>query len=184
MKTIAVIFHSVTGTTKSIAHAICEGVQSVEGVSVNLLRINGKDIINGRYNSQVVLESISRADAVIFGSPTYMGSVSAQFKAFADASSEIWSVGGWTNKIAAGFTVGSCYAGDQEVTMQYFQTLANQHGMLWAGIDMRGIKRDNIPNLMGAQSGVIAKSEGTEIHQDDLITAQYLGRRVAHLLIG
>ena len=63
-----------------------------------------------------------------------MGGPSAQFEAFADATSEIWCKQGWEDKIAAGFTCGSATNGDQGSTLQYFVTLANQRGMVWFGL--------------------------------------------------
>jgi len=47
---------------------------------------------------------LEKAEAIIFGSPTYMGSASAEFKKFMDATSKIWYAQGWKDKIAAGFT--------------------------------------------------------------------------------
>ena len=75
---------------------------------------------------------------MIFGCPTYMGGPSAQFKAFADASSDRWERQRWESKLCAGFTVGSNPSGDQLATLQYMTILAAQHGMLWAGIDIPG----------------------------------------------
>ncbi|WP_439368617.1 hypothetical protein [Bradyrhizobium sp. DASA03120] len=52
--------------------------------------------MSGRFQNESVLETIDRATAVAFGSPTYMGGPAAQFKAFADASSDRWSQHSWT----------------------------------------------------------------------------------------
>lgn len=51
-----------------------------------LYRIVGDDLIKGRFKNEAVLAELDRADAIIFGCPTFMGSVSSEFKAFADAS--------------------------------------------------------------------------------------------------
>jgi len=139
-------------------------------------------IQNGRFIEPNMLELITKADGIIFGSPTYMGSISAQFKAFIDASSSIWFKGDWTNKVAAGFTVGSHYSGDQLSTIQYLQTLASQHGMLWAGLDGKGLQEQNVPNISGASSGLITYTQNNEIPKDALLTAQYLGERIAKLV--
>lgn len=182
MVSIVIIYHSVTDTTHQLAQAIEKGIQSMSGVEAILCRINGDDIYQGRFINTSLINTVSHADGVIFGSPTYMGSVSAQFKAFADASGEVWSKGLWTDKIAAAFTVGSNYAGDQLSTIQYLKTLASQHGMLWAGLDIPGGYEKNTPNRLGAQGGVIAQTRDGEIHKDDLLTAKHLGARVAGLL--
>lgn len=181
MKSIAVVYHSVSGATHRLANAIVQGANSCADVKVNVYRILPEHIHQGRFIALDILYEITKVDAIIFGSPTYMGSVSAQFKAFIDASSEIWSTGSWTNKIAAAFTVGSHYSGDQLSTIKYLQTLAGQHGMLWAGLDLKGLKERNIQNNSGAQSGLITYTQDNEIPADALLTAQYLGERVSLL---
>ena len=178
---IVIVYHSVTGTTAQLAEAIAAGCSSGMAVDVQLLRIEGEDIIRGRYKNSAVLDAIDQADGVIFGSPTFMGSVSAQFKAFADATSERWETQLWANKIAAGFTIGSNFSGDQLHTLQYLQILANQHGMLWAGLNIPGNHNTAGLNRLGAQSGVIAQSADGLLHETDLLTAHYLGQRVAQV---
>jgi len=133
---IVIVYHSVTGTTAQLAEAVAAGCRSVTAVDLQLVRIEGDDITQGRYNNSAVLEAIDQADAVIFGSPTFMGSVSAQFKAFADATAGAnWSGQLWADKVAAGFTVGTGYCGDTLHSLHYLQILAAQHGMLWTGQD-------------------------------------------------
>ena len=181
MKKVAVVFHSVTGTTEQMADAVVAGANSVVGVEGLKMAITGEDIDAGRYSNQQVLQSLDDMDAIIMGSPTYMGGVTAQFKAFVDATSEQWFKRNWVNKLAAGFTIGNGINGDQLITMQYLQVLANQHGMLWVGMDQ------NVPgeiNRMGAFSGAVAHSVDGQVHEIDLATAKYLGQRVAGLVEG
>lgn len=181
MTTIAVIYHSVTGTTKQLSQAIAKGVESVAGCQVEIIEIKGSDIIDGRYVNPDVLQELTSVDAMIFGSPTFMGCVSAQFKAFADATGDIWGEQTWSNKLAAGFTIGSNYSGDQLNTIQYMQIFANQHGMLWVSIDIPGNCDPQQRNRLGAQSGLITHSDDSGLDPTDLITAEYLGARVAKL---
>lgn len=117
---IAIVYHSVTGTTAQLAEAVAAGCRSVATADPELLRIRGTDIQQGRYQNSAVFEVIDQADAVIFGSPTFMGSVSAQFKAFADATAgDYWTKQRWANKVAAGFTVGTGYCGDTLHSLYY-----------------------------------------------------------------
>jgi len=188
MKSIAIVYYSASGTTHSLAKAIQQGINVFSNdksnihVEVNTYRILPEHIKDGRFIEKKMLHAITQANAIVFGSPTYMGCVSAQFKAFIDATSSLWSQGSWTNKIAAGFTVGSHYSGDQLSTIQYLQTLANQHGMLWAGLDVSGLQKSNTPNRSGASSGLITYTQNDKIAEDDLLTAQYLGKRVAKVM--
>lgn len=177
---IAIVYHSVTGTTAQLAEAVAAGCRSVATADPELLRIKGTDIQQGRYQNSAVFEVIDQADAVIFGSPTFMGSVSAQFKAFADATAgDYWTKQRWANKVAAGFTVGTGYCGDTLHSLHYLQILAAQQGMLWAGLDLAGAGDAKAPNRLGAQAGLIARAVNDAIEEPDLQTAFYLGQRVA-----
>ncbi len=69
-------------------------------MKATLIPIEGKDIVEGRYQNEDVLAKLGAADAIVFGTPTYMAGPSAQFKAFADATGMIWFQRGWRNKIA------------------------------------------------------------------------------------
>ncbi|MEM0944465.1 MAG: flavodoxin family protein [Pseudomonadota bacterium] len=171
MSDVAVVYFSGTGTTAQLADAVVAGV----GPDAAVARIWGRDVVEGRYRETHALEIVDRAKAVIFGSPTYMGGPAAEFKAFADASSERWSRGAWSGKLAAGFTAGSYPNGDQGWTLAYFQVLAGQHGMLWAGLGAMP------PDRLGAAGGASAWIEGDAPAPEDLATATRLGQRIAAL---
>lgn len=176
---IAIVFYSASGTTRQLANAVAAGAAEVADIDVVQVEIISTDINAGRFQNDNLLATLDNAAAIVFGSPTYMGSVSAQFKAFADASSERWEAQVWRNKIAAGFTIGSNLSGDQLSTLQYLQILSSQHGMLWTGVDIPGANNAIGTNRLGAQSGVIAHSADGLLHETDVLTARYLGRRVA-----
>ena len=82
-------YFSISGTTEKLAHAVARGANGMADIAP--CRITGDDIVSGRFQNETLLETIDRADAIAFGSPTYMGGPAAQFKAFADASSDRWS---------------------------------------------------------------------------------------------
>ncbi|WP_018151759.1 flavodoxin family protein [Leeia oryzae] len=183
MTQIAIIFHSASGTTAQLARAITTGVMQVSGCEASIHEILGQDIVEGRFRNEALLAQLDKADALIFGAPTYMGGPSAQFKAFADATSERWETQQWRNKLAAGFTIGSNPNGDQGQTMQYFSILASQHGMLWVGLDIPGGYDQEGRNRLGLQSGMSAHTTQPLVAATDLETATYLGKRVAMLAV-
>lgn len=179
MATICVVSHSITGTTSKLAESVLEGLRNVEGCIGQLLTIEGADVVDGRYKNEAVLHALDTSDAMIFGCPTFMGGPSAQFKAFADASSDRWEAQRWEGKLCAGFTVGSNPSGDQLATLQYFTVLGAQHGMLWVGIDIPGGYDPYGRNRLGAQLGLVSQTTGTLVPDIDLVTARYFGARVA-----
>jgi multimeric flavodoxin WrbA len=178
MATICLVCHSVTGTTSKLAESVLEGLSEVEGCIGKLLTIEGADIADGRYKNETVLRALDTCDAMIFGCPTYMGGPSAQFKAFADASSDRWDIQRWEGKLCAGFTVGSNPSGDQLATLQYFTIFGAQHGMLWVGLNIPGGHDSQGRNRLGAQLGLVSQSTGALVPEMDLVTAKYFGARV------
>ncbi len=176
---IAVVYFTKTDVTGLLAQSLIEGVKTQAGATVVQHVIKGQEIVEGRFENPELLAKLKQCDAIVFGTPTYMGGVSAQFKAFADATSELWCQQEWAGKLAAGFTCGSAMNGDQTSTLQYFVTLANQQGMLWVGLDSAQGYKDHGVNRLGCQLGVVAHSSDGKAHQTDLASAHYLGKRVA-----
>lgn len=188
MSKIAIIYFSKTDVTSQLARAIAAGVEQ-QGIKqqgeceILSHRIEGSEIIEGRFVNPNLMDELAEYDAIIFGSPTYMGGVAAQFKAFADASSESWYHQKWANKVAAGFTSGGALNGDQSCTLQYLQTFAYQHGMMWVGLDKISNSGEQNLNRYGVQGGIVAQGgEDGQLHASDVATAEYLGKRVAMLV--
>ena len=178
---IAVVFHSGMGHTAAAAKAARDGASSVPGVTASIVYVTEID---------EHWDELNRADAMIFGCPTYMGSASAPFKAFMDATSSIWTKLGWRDKVAAGFTNSGNPHGDKFATLMQLFVFAMQHGMIWVGLDIPGShnfsKGDACGmNRLGTWLGATVQSfvdQGVEgIHEGDLKTVFQLGRRVAML---
>ncbi|MEH2071883.1 MAG: flavodoxin family protein [Nostoc sp.] len=188
MPTIAIVYFSGAGHTHLMAQAIAEGASKVEDITVNLLRIEGEQIINGRWKNDSMMATLNQADAIVFGSPTYMGGVAAQFKAFIDTGSEVWFRHGWKDKIAGGFTHSSSLSGDKQSTLLYLATNAAQHGMIWVNVgDLQSFLfgKDDGVNRLGGFLGVMGQSQldmsGKEAVLDsgDYLTSQRFGQRIA-----
>ncbi len=181
MTTVSVVYHSGFGHTAKMAEAVAQGAASVPDVKMNLLAITGKDILEGRFKNESLLSTLDASDAIIFGSPTYMGGPSGQFKCFADATSERWLRTAWRDKVAAGFTVSGGPSGDKLSTLHYFFTLAMQLGMVWVGLNelpsKEGINR--LSSYSGAMGQALQEPVDIAPNQADKQTGESLGRRVA-----
>lgn len=183
MTKVAIVYHSGYGHTEVQAKNVQIGCNSVDGVSADLLKV--EDVTS---NTDVLNEY----DGIIFGSPTYMGSVSAPFKAFMDASSKNWMKQEWKNKVAAGFTNSHSMSGDKLNTLVQLTIFAMQHSMIWVGLgemnqSPNGKAGDeNSINRIGSFLGAMAQSENESPEvtppSGDLKTAQALGSRVATIL--
>ena len=177
-KRIAIVYFSGSGTTRACAQAVLEGANTAT-TAASLYEIVGSDIAEGRWSNDAMAAELDQADAIILGTPTYMGGVSAQLKAFMDAMAPRWYTGAWRNKLAAGFTVSAKTSGDKLNCLQGLNVFAMQMGMVWVGLDTAGSLELN-PN--GAFLGPAATAGTPDMLQDmDLETLRYLGNRVAEL---
>jgi NAD(P)H dehydrogenase (quinone) len=183
MARIAVVFHSGYGHTRKQAEAVLAGAGAAPGAVAELIAINADGEIG-----EADWATLAAADAILFGSPTYMGGPSWQFKKFADASSKAWFGQAWKDKIGAGFTNSASMNGDKFSTIQYMITLAMQHGMVWIGTGMmpssaKAATRGDV-NFLGGFSGALAQSPSDGSPEEgplpgDLETARLFGARVA-----
>jgi NAD(P)H dehydrogenase (quinone) len=182
MATVAIVYFSAQGHTHQLAEAVAEGAKGVPGTAVELVRIVGEDFTGGRWKNPAALATISAADAIVFGTPTYMGGYSAQMKAFIDAASAVWFQLGWKDKLAAGFTHSMGLSGDKLNTLQGLWINAMQHGMVWIGLGepVEGTGPDKV-NRLSCYSGVMAQTDmGQEaVNPGDRKSAAILGARVA-----
>lgn len=175
MAKVAVIFHSGYGHTQRMAQSVANGADA------ELIAIDADgNLPDGAW------DTLAAADAIIFGSPTYMGSVSWQFKKFADASSKPWYTQSWKDKIFGGFTNSANVNGDKFSTLHYLMTLAMQHGGIWVGTGLnynntKASQRNDI-NYLASSGGPIAQTAGdasaAEMNEGDLETARLFGARI------
>lgn len=71
------------------------------------------------------------AEAIVFGSPVYMGTMTAQLKCVFDRARSLWRVkGGLLHKGAAAVVVGEGRWGRQEWAVQTIWWAATNHGMI------------------------------------------------------
>lgn len=182
MTKVAIVYHSGYGHTKKLAESVHAGLRQVADVTSSLLAIDA----DGNLPDAAWTE-LNEADAIIFGSPTYMGSVSWQFKKFADASSKPWYSQAWKDKVFAGFTNSATINGDKFSTLHYFMTLAMQHSGLWVGTGLmpsnsKAAQRNDI-NYLGSFGGLISQSPSDASPEEgplpgDLETGKLFGKRV------
>lgn len=177
MTYIAIPYFTGSGHTRRLAELVVEGIKSVSNVEAELIDV--EDL------NSFPWEKLYKADAIIFASPTYMGSVSGPFKSFMDETGNFWIEQKWADKIAAGITVGTSSSGDKLNTLVQMSVFATQHGMIWVGQNHVGSKHTNDGrkiNEAGAWLGLIAQSDSDKsklIVDHDVQTAKNFGERVA-----
>lgn len=185
MTSVAIVFYSGFGHTARQAEAVRSGAAGVADTRVTIFAIDANgDLPEGAF------EALGKADAIIYGSPTYMGGPAWQFKKFADASSKPWFAQKWKDKIAAGFTNSASVNGDKFATIEYFWTLSQQHGQIWVGTGMLAANtKAHGPadiNWTAGYGGALAVSPSDASPDEapyagDLETARLFGQRIAEV---
>lgn len=177
---IAIAYYSGYGHTLEIAKAVRDGVESVPEARADLI-----DVADMTETEWSILDA---SDAIIFGTPTYMGSASGAFHAFAEATSKRWMTQRWLDKLASGFTNSGSMSGDKLHTLQYLALLAAQHGMHWVSLGLlpgwnTTTSSEHDDNRLGFYLGAGAQTwndQGPDaVHLADTATARHLGTRVA-----
>ena len=190
MSKLIVVYHSTYGHTKIQAEAVQRGANSVEGIDAKIM--TAAEAIEK-------LDELDAADAIIFGTATYMGNIAAEMKKFMEASVSKWFAAAWKDKIAGAFTNSSSFSGDKLNTLQGLFVFAMQHGMIWVGLGM--FPSANDPDAMNSVEGPGPKAHnrvGSFIGPmaasfqvnppdapptGDLETAEAYGRRVAKITL-
>lgn len=146
MTKLAIIYYSATGHGTTMAKRV-ETAATAAGAEVRLRHIAetldpesfaGNPAWTANYEATRDLpaatgDDIVWADAVIFGSPTRFGSVTAQFRTFIDSLGGLWSEGKLADKVYAGFTSSNTAHGGQETTLlTLYVTLMHFGGIIVA----------------------------------------------------
>lgn len=185
MSQIVIVYFSGYGHTKVQAEAVAVGAQSVAETEVKPFAISE----NGDWDDGL-FGAVETANAVIYGSPTFMGGPAWQFKKFADASSKPWSEQKWADKLAGGFTNSASVNGDKFSTMTYFFTLSQQHSQIWVSLGLLPANtKSHGPddaNWTAGFAGAYAISPADvgpseAPRKGDLESARHLGARIAKM---
>lgn len=171
-KSIAIVYHSPYGHTAKVASCIAQGAEQA-GIAVHSMNIE-----------QIDWEVLDQADAIVFGCPTYMGSITSGLKQFMEQSSKRWLARTWQGKLAAGFTNGGGLSGDKLAVLQQINLFAMQHGMLWSGLPMMPTGRSAQDlNRMSSFLGLMTQSDNAPVEvtppTGDLNTAIWFGEYLA-----
>ncbi|MFM0718226.1 flavodoxin family protein [Paraburkholderia strydomiana] len=176
MTKTVVVYFSGYGHTRRVAEV------AAQGAGAELVEIDADGNI-----PEPAWDQLAAAQAIIFGSPTYMGSVPWQFKKFADATSRKWFTREWQDKAFGGFTNSASLNGDKQVTLIYLQTLASQHGGIWVSLGLppantKAASRSDVNNLGGSVGALVqspSDADVGEIPSGDLDTVKAYAARVA-----
>lgn len=192
---VNVIFHSVYGHIWKMAEAIAEGAKEA-GATTKVLQVKEilSDEIIGKMGATeakkkfahvpvATLDDLSEPDAIIFGTPTRFGNMSASMRAFLDATGGLWMKGTLIGKVGSVFASTATQHGGQESTILSFHTTLLHQGMVIVGLPYSEQRQMTMNEITGGSPyGVttIASPTGERMpSENELAMARFQGKHVA-----
>ena len=184
-----IVYDSRLGSVQKMARLIARGVESVDQCNAVIrcvanVSINPETSPEADYGDLVVeLNDLEQCDALIIGSPTRFGNMSASMKYFLDSSSSLWMSGSLSGKPAAVFTSSSSMHGGQESTLLSMLNPLLHHGMLVCGLPFteHALTKTTTGGTPYGASHVAGSSNSNPISDDEKSLCIALGRRVSKL---
>ncbi len=195
---VNVIFYSMYGHIWRMAEAVAEGAGSVKGAEVKLLQV--KETLSDEVLAKMgateakkafagvpiaTVDDLSEADAVIFGTPTRFGNMTAQMRTFLDATGGLWAKDALVGKVGSVFTSSATQHGGQESTILTFHPTLLHHGMIIVGLPYSEKRQRTMDEITGGSpygASTIAGADGSRLpSENELAMARYQGRHVASI---
>jgi NAD(P)H dehydrogenase (quinone) len=181
-----------------MAEAVAEGARQVSGVEVKLYQVPEtlpEEVLAKMgaleakkafaHVPEAALDHLAEADAVIFGTPTRFGNMSAQMRAFLDRTGQLWAQGALIGKVGSVFTSTATQHGGQESTILGFHTTLLHHGMIIVGVPYSEQGLSIVDEVSGGSpygASTIAAPDGSRLpSENELVIARAQGKRVAEI---
>ncbi|QOJ22419.1 MAG: NAD(P)H:quinone oxidoreductase [Gammaproteobacteria bacterium] len=194
MAKVLVLYYSMYGHIEIMAHAVAEGVRSVENTAVAVKRVPElmSEEVARRVGAKLdqaapiaTVDELPDYDAIIFGTPTRFGNMCAQMRNFLDQTGRIWLNGGLIGKVGSVFTSTGTQHGGQETTITSFHTTLLHHGMIIVGVPYSCQEIMNMSEITGGSpygASTLAGGDGKRQPSDNEIkVAHFQGVHVANV---
>lgn len=194
---VLIVYYSMYGNVYKMAGLVKEGAAAVPGADVRLRKvkelvpdevIEGQEALRRGRDLQanvplVTLDDFRWADAIIFGTPTRYGNVSAQLKNQIDQLGQLWVAGEFEGKVAGVFVSTNTPHGGQETTILTLMAPLLHLGMILVGVPY------SVKNLFTTKGGgspygpghVAGPDSQREIDDDEEAICRAFGKRVAEV---
>lgn len=192
MTKVLVLYHSMYGHIDTLAKAVAEGVQQVDGAEVHVKRVpetmdpeayakaGGKAFDTPEASPQ----ELGGYDAIVIGTPTRFGNMSGQMRTFLDQTGSLWAKGTLRGKVGSVFTSTGTGGGNETTVTTSWTTLAH-HGMLILPIGYGLESQFDISSVQGGSpygASTLAGPDGSrQPTEHELELARLQGRSVAEV---
>ena len=195
---IQIIFYSMYGHIYKMSEAVAEGARQVSGADVTLYQVpelvpeealvrTGASAARAAFAHKPVDEPevMIQADAIIFGTGTRFGNMTAQMRNFLDQTGQMWAKGSLIGKVGSVFTSTATQHGGHETTITSFHTTLLHHGMVVVGVPYSCAGLTNMAEMTGGSpygAGTFSGPDGSrQPSQNELDIARFQGKHVAEI---
>jgi NAD(P)H dehydrogenase (quinone) len=179
-----------------MAEAVAEGAREVNGAQVKLFQVEETlpeevlkkmNAVEARkkfaHIPVATVDDLATADAIIFGTPTRFGNMTAQMRTLLDATGGLWMKGSLIGKAGSVFTSSATQHGGQESTILSFHITLLHHGMVIVGMPYSEARQMTVSEITGGSpygASTIAGGDGSRMpSENELAMARFQGRHVA-----
>ena len=195
---VQIIFYSMYGHVYQMAEAVAEGAKAATDTEVSLFQVaelvpeevlekSGAKAAREAFSHVPVAtpDQLADADAIIFGTPTRFGNMTAQMRNFLDQTGQLWMQGSLVGKVGSVFTSTGTQHGGQETTITSFHSTLLHHGLVIVGVpysESRLMKMDEITGGTPYGASTLAGADGSrQPSENELAIARFQGRHVAEI---
>jgi NAD(P)H dehydrogenase (quinone) len=193
---VLIVYYSMFGHVHRMAEAVAEGVREVPGAEAVLRRVPEtlpEEVLRAMGALEprkafahipiCTVDELTKADAIIFGTPTRFGNMCGQMKQFIDATGQLWAKGALVGKVGSVFTSTATQHGGQESTILSFHVPLMHQGMIIVGLPYAFQGLMTIGELSGCSpygASTIAGTKGERLpSENELAGARFQGKHVA-----
>jgi NAD(P)H dehydrogenase (quinone) len=194
MTKVLVLYYSSYGHVETMAGAIAEGARSVAGTTVDIKRVPElmpRDVAEKAHVKLdqaapiATVDDLPNYDAIIFGTPTRFGNMSAQMRNFLDQTGGLWMKGSLIGKVGSVFASTGSQHGGQETTLTSFHTTLLHQGMVIVGVpysEPRLVDNSQVSGGTPYGATTIAGPDGSrQPTENELAIARFQGAHVAKI---
>jgi NAD(P)H dehydrogenase (quinone) len=191
MAKVLVLYYSSWGHIEQMAYAAAEGAREA-GAEVVVKRVPElvpTEIAQAAHYKTdqkapiATVEELPEYDAIIIGTPTRYGTMTAQMKNFLDQTGGLWAQGKLIGKVGSVFTSTATQHGGQEATILTTLPVLLHHGMVVVGLPYSFQGQMGVDQIRGGSpygASTIAAGDGSRQPSEiDLDGARFQGKHVA-----
>jgi NAD(P)H dehydrogenase (quinone) len=193
MAKVLVLYYSAWGHIEKMAYAAADGARET-GAEVVVKRVPELVPLEVAQKAHYKLdqeapiatpEELAEYDAIIFGTGTRYGNMTAQMKNFVDQTGGLWARGALVGKVGSVFTSSAQQHGGQESTILTFIPVLMHLGMVVVGLPYSFTGQMGHDEVKGGSpygASTIAGGDGSrQPSQAELDGARFQGRHVAEI---